>query len=291
MPELPEVETVKTGLSELLPGLKISEIKSNWSKSLQADEGIISLNIIGSEVLSVNRRGKTILIVLDSDYTLLTHLKMTGQMVYRGKKNFGAGHPNYSLVGVLPDNSTRVIIGFDNGDTLYFNDQRKFGWIRVIPTKEVEKDKFIASLGPEPLDKSFTKKMFILQVRKKPRSSIKAVLLNQNTLAGLGNIYTDESLWLSKIHPSTKVEEISDRQLGILYNSIISVLRLGIEKGGSTDKNYVDVNGNKGSYLNFANVFRRDKQPCPRCKEIIIKIRVAGRGTHLCPNCQRTTAI
>jgi formamidopyrimidine-DNA glycosylase len=213
---------------------------------------------------------------------------MTGQLVYKkGTERFGAGHPNDSLVGRLPDKSTRVIITFEDSGILFFNDQRKFGWARLLPTVEVPNIDFFKKIGPEPLEQDFTPKVLKNQLLKRPNSLIKAALLDQTVVAGIGNIYADESLWGAKIHPSTRVQKVSAAKIKILHKSIVDVLTLSIEKGGSTDKNYVDVDGNRGSYLKFANVFRREGLPCPRCGTIIIKLRVAGRGTHICPKEQR----
>lgn len=142
-------------------------------------------------------------------------------------------------------------------------------------------------VGPEPLEDDFTVDKFIVNILRRRQSAIKAVLLDQTVLAGVGNIYADESLWAAKIHPSTIVSIISKTKLVALYNAIRSILNLSIQKGGSTDRNYVDAKGKKGSYLSFAQVFRREGQPCPRCGTEIIKIRVAGRGTHVCPKCQK----
>ncbi len=217
---------------------------------------------------------------------MIVHLKMTGQLVFVGKERFGAGHPNDSLSGRLPDRSTRVTFVFNDNSNLYFNDQRKFGWIKLIASDQLTSHEFLGKLGPEPLESNFTFNVFYNQLQKRKGSSIKAVLLDQTVLAGVGNIYADESLWASKIHPSEVVKNISKPRLKKLHSEIIYVLKLSIEKGGSTDKNYVNAEGKKGSYLEFAKVFRREKLPCPRCGTTIEKIRVAGRGTHICPKCQ-----
>jgi formamidopyrimidine-DNA glycosylase len=232
----------------------------------------------------VRRRAKVLIIDLSSNYSLIIHLKMTGQMVFRasGGQHFGAGHPSGSLVGELPDKSTRVIISFKDAK-LFFNDQRKFGWMRLLPTPEVETLDFFQKVGPEPLAADFTADDFVLRLMRRSRSGIKAVLLDQTIVAGVGNIYADESLWGAKIHPETRVEDVPPRQLKALYHALQAVLKLSIEKGGSTDRNYVDHEGKRGSYLTFANVFRREGKPCPRCGTAIIKLRVAGRGTHICP--------
>lgn len=287
MPELPEVETVKRGLSKLVIGKTISNVSFDWPKGFPNAKTDIDKFVIGAKIIRVSRRAKVLLIELDSEHTLLTHLKMTGQLVYRGKENFGAGHPNDSLIGELPDKSTRVNITFSDGTHLFFNDQRKFGWMRLIPTPEVQFIDFMKKLGPEPLSADFTQNEFRQRIMLRPNKNIKATLLDQTIIAGVGNIYADESLWLAKIHPATLVKNISTSKLNLLFKELRDVLLLSIEKGGSTDRNYVNAEGKKGSYISFAKVFRREGQSCYRCGTIIVKIRVAGRGTHVCPKCQR----
>jgi formamidopyrimidine-DNA glycosylase len=288
MPELPEVETVRIGLSKLLPGKKIIRIEHDWDKGFPNSETTVTAYAIGARIQAVKRRAKVLLIELSSQYSLVIHLKMTGQLVFRShKQHFGAGHPNASLVGELPDKSTRVIITFEDDSKLFFNDQRKFGWMRLLPTIEVPAIDFFQRVGPEPLGNTFTAKDFTQRLRARPKSAVKAVLLDQSVIAGIGNIYADESLWAAKIHPTTRVQDLSDRKAAALFLGLQNILRLSIEKGGSTDKNYVDAEGKRGSYLSFAQVFRREGQPCTRCGTTIIKLRVAGRGTHICPYCQK----
>ncbi len=285
MPELPEVETVKIGLQKLIVSKVISSISTDWQKSFPNDTRVVNKFILNHKIKNVRRRGKVLIIDLDSGYSIMTHLKMTGQLVYVGSARFGAGHPTDSLVGGLPDKSTRVIIQFSDKTHLYFNDQRKFGWMKVLMTQDIQFDKFITKLGPEPLEKSTTSKDFINRITGRS-TTIKAALLDQSTVAGIGNIYADESLFASKIHPAEKVHNLNDLQLMELWKQIKYVLNLSIAKGGSTDRNYVNAEGKKGSYIEFAKVFRREGRPCYVCGSIIIKTRVASRGTHLCPNCQ-----
>lgn len=287
MPELPEVETIRIGLSKLLPGLKIKAVEFDTPKSFPNASADVRRFLVGASVVLVARRAKVLLVELSSKYSLIVHLKMTGQLVYVGKERFGAGHPTNSLVGELPDKSTRVTLTFSAGDKLFFNDQRKFGWMRLIPTAEVPNIDFFKKVGPEPLDANFTAKDFEARLLRRPSSNIKAVLLDQTIIAGVGNIYADESLWGAKIHPATLVKDISPAKTKKLFEELQYVLRLSIEKGGSTDKNYVNAEGKKGSYMSFARVFRREGKPCPRCGHEIIKTRVAGRGTHLCSHCQK----
>jgi formamidopyrimidine-DNA glycosylase len=288
MPELPEVETVRIGLSRFLPGKTVAKTWHDWPKSFpNADEDVKAF-LIGAKIHEVKRRAKVLIVELSSKYSLIIHLKMTGQLVYRDdQQRFGAGHPSDSLVAELPDRSTRVVFDFSDGSKLFFNDQRKFGWMRLLPTAEVPQIDFFQKLGPEPLAADFTTEQFRERLKRRLNTSIKAALLDQTVIAGVGNIYADESLWHAKIYPGIRVADISIRKLNTLFAGLREVLELSIKNGGSSDKNYVNAEGKKGSYLTFAKVFRREGQPCPRCSTTIIKTRVAGRGTHFCPRCQR----
>lgn len=288
MPELPEVETVRRGLDLLIVGKRVKTATAVDSpKSFPNDPHMVESFLIGSQVQQVRRRAKVLLIDLDTEYSLVVHLKMTGQLVFRGDQVFGAGHPNDSLIGELPDRSTRVILEFTDGSRLFFNDQRKFGWMKLYPTIEVPNIDFMQRVGPEPLEPQFTSNEFIPRMRRRNNTTVKAALLDQTVLAGVGNIYADESLWGARIHPAARVRDLSDEQLEVLLSEVKYVMNLAIEKGGSTDKNYVNAEGKKGSYIDFARVFRREGTPCQRCGTIIEKSRVAGRGTHVCPLCQQ----
>jgi len=290
VPELPEVETVKRGLKKLIIGKIITEVKFDWPKGFPNSKKDIDKYLVKAKIMDIKRRAKVLMIELDSKYSLVTHLKMTGQLVYRGKKSFGAGHPTDSLVAELPDKSTRVTMTFDDGSTLFFNDQRKFGWMRLIPTHEVPEMDFMKKVGPEPLATSFKASDFIERFRRRNNTSIKAALLDQTVIAGVGNIYADEALYAVKIHPETKVKDIPDSKLKMLFEAVRKILKLSIKSGGSTDRNYVDAEGKRGSYLKFARVFRREGEDCPRDGTKIEKIKVAGRGTHVCPMCQKKVA-
>lgn len=320
MPELPEVETVRLGLQRLLPGRTVSAADSDTAKSFPNAPSDVAQFLIGAAIVAVRRRAKVLLIDLSSDYTLVIHLKMTGQLVFikeghtpplgsemnselsphplklarsaraaadAGEIRFGAGHPNDSLVGQLPDKSTRVTLSFTDGSRLFFNDQRKFGWMRLLPTVEVPNIDFMQKVGPEPLEAAFTWQVLRDRLQRRKNTTIKAAILDQTVLAGIGNIYADEGLWGAKIHPATLVKNLAPAKIKALHVALVAVLRLSIEKGGSSNHTYVDAEGKKGSYMSFANVFRREGQACPRCGTTIIKTRVAGRGTHLCPHCQQ----
>ncbi len=286
MPELPEVETVRRGLNKLIIGRVVRSADSNNPKSFPNSPSDVRQFLIGSAVTMVRRRAKVLMIDLSTEYTLVIHLRMTGQLVFVGKTRFGAGHPSDSLVNSLPDRSTHVTIEFQDGTHLYFNDQRKFGWMRLLPTVEVPNMDFMKKVGPEPLEDNFAPEEFIVRFKRRSRTSIKAALLDQTVIAGVGNIYADEALWGAKIHPQTIVGDVSESDMAELYVQVRLVMNLSIKKGGSTNRNYVNAEGKKGSYMDFANVFRREGLPCPRCGTEIIKLRVAGRGTHICPFCQ-----
>ena len=318
MPELPEVETVRRGLAELLPGRVVARAAVFDSpKSFPNAPADVEQFLYGARVTAVWRRAKVLMIDLDTHYSLVVHLKMTGQLVFRQNSrhnarvspkksrgprkvaqdfsadtarevdDFAGGHPNDSLVGELPDRSTRVQIDFADGSRLFFNDQRKFGWMKLLPTDEVKNLPFMQKVGPEPLDPNTRAEDFIQRIRRRQNSMIKPALLDQAVIAGVGNIYADEALWAAQIHPQTRVKNISDQQLNTLFNELRQILQLSIDQGGSTDKNYVDAEGRKGNYLTFAHVFRREGQACHRHPDQeIIKLKVGGRGTHICPVCQ-----
>lgn len=286
MPELPEVETVRRGLAKLIIGKQIITEVHDTEKGFPNASGDVKNFLIGATILDVRRRAKVLMIDLSTQYSLVIHLKMTGQLVFVGEERFGAGHPNDSLVNDLPDKSTRVTLTFKDGSKLFFNDQRKFGWMRLMPTIEISNIDFMQKVGPEPLEDSFTVKDFAERLKKRPRSNIKATLLDQAVIAGVGNIYADESLWGAKIHPQRLTGSLTNKEIEHLYHEMRTVMNLAIEKGGSSNHTYINAEGKKGSYMDFARVFRREGLPCPRCGTTIEKMRVAGRGTHICPVCQ-----
>ena len=219
---------------------------------------------------------------------MMIHLRMTGQLIWRGVNeddNFAAGHPSKNFTANLPNGQTRVTFVFEEGN-LFFNDQRKFGFVKVLPTREVEQEKFIAELAKEPWEMD-VKELFN-QCKRHARAPIKAVLLDQKIIAGLGNIYADESLFYASVHPATRAGELSEEQVGLILEGARSVMMASIDSGGSTMATYVKPDGTTGSYLeNFAQVFRREGRPCLRCGETILKTRVAGGGRHYCPKCQK----
>lgn len=278
MPELPEVETIKRGLAKFILKKKITKIEVLNEKSFLGSQTT-------GTVENLRRFGKALVLDLDNGKSLMIHLRMTGQLIYDGKERYAAGHPSDNFTAALPNKQTRVILRFENG-TLYFNDQRKFGFIKVLPTSEVENDSFIKKLAPEPWAMSPDELYEKLQRHK--NSLIKPTILDQTIICGLGNIYADESLFMSKIHPERRAGTVTKAEAEKLLKSAREVMEKSIASGGSTMATYVKADGTKGDYLEkFAQVFHREGKPCPRCGTKIEKIKVGGRGTHFCPNCQR----
>ena len=278
MPELPEVETVRRGLKDFILQKKIKKIEILCEKSF------VGGPVVG-RVQDIRRFGKALVIDLDSGWSLMVHLRMTGQLIYDGAERYAAGHPSENFVAELPNKQTRVILEFEDG-VLYFNDQRKFGFVKVLKTAEVEEDAFIRKLAKEPW--AMTAEELYEKLQRRGRSPVKAVILDQTVLCGLGNIYADEALYLSGIHPARKAGSLSLKQASELLRAAGEVMEKSIEAGGSTMRNYVKADGSRGNYLDlFAQVYHREGQPCGRCGTEIAKIKVGGRGTHFCPKCQR----
>jgi formamidopyrimidine-DNA glycosylase len=290
MPELPEVETIKRGLESAIIHQRISGVEVLWWKSFDVPEDLVNQAVVGARIKALRRRAKVLLWDLDNDYSLLFHLKMTGQLVLTdgSETMFAGGHPSESMIGDrLPDRSTRVIFSLESGEKLYFNDQRKFGWIKLIPTAEVDQEALLARLGPEPLSDEFTLAGFKAELLAHKGAPIKAVILDQSTVSGVGNIYADESLHLAKVHPARLAGSLSETEAKRLHGAIKTIIGLGVEHGGTSFSHFVNVMRGKGDYLQHARVFKREGQSCPVCGTEIEKIRVAGRGTHFCPKCQR----
>jgi formamidopyrimidine-DNA glycosylase len=288
VPEGPEVETIRRGLELSIVGQKIAAVDVLWAKSLPAGDDLVNQVVAGAKIAHIGRRAKVLLIELDNEYTLMFHLKMTGQVVLMkvDGERYAGGHPSESMKKKLPDSSTRVVFTFASGDKLYFNDQRKFGWIKLTPTAEVELDPLVARLGPEVLSEEFTPVYLAGELLRHKGAPVKAVILDQSTAGGIGNIYADESLHLAKIHPQRLSGSLKPGEVKRLHMAMQDIMAAGIEHGGTSFAHYVNSLGGTGDYLEHARVFRREGQACEVCGTIIEKIRVAGRGTHVCPKCQ-----
>ena len=282
MPELPEIETIRRGLQGRILNTKIVQFEVLSAKSFRGEKA----HVLGRKFVRIDRKGKALLMRLDDGMTIMAHMRMTGQMIVVGAgERFAAGHPDGNFVAEMPSKHTRVWFGFEDGSHLYFNDLRKFGFLALLDEKSLENDRFLRELGPEPWDMSEADFYEALQRHKS--APIKATLLNQKVVAGLGNIYVDEACHLMRIFPGTLTGKLSRAQSDALLQNARKVMQDAIDAGGSTMKDYVRADGTRGNYLDkFARVFRRDGEACLTCGTTILKTRVAGRGTHYCPKCQ-----
>lgn len=291
MPELPEVETLVRELKSRLKNKKIEKVKILAPKILAPlSRSVFIKKIKGLTIQGVTRRAKVIIISLSNNYFLLIHLKMTGQLIFVSSQgqSISGGHP------YPPDSAgneikqsnkyTRAEFHFTDKSVLYFNDLRKFGWLKLVAEKD--KNILLANHGIEPLVKKFTPAIFIEIITKYPNRKIKQSLLDQSLIAGLGNIYADEACFLAKIKPDRLVYTLTPTELRKLHQAIISVLKLSIKMKGTSAKNYVRADGSKGGFVPYLNVYGRNKQPCKKCGQAIVKIKLIGRGTHFCQKCQ-----
>lgn len=280
MPELPEVETIRLQLENFLVSHKIKDVEVNAKKIFPDDKKLV----LDAKIIGLRRFGKALIIDLDNHYSLMIHLKMTGQLIYRGP-NLKPPSLSKNVTG-LPGKHTRVIISLDQNGSLYFNDLRKFGWMKVIKTAEVEKEPFVKALGPEPL-KNLTFSDFQTKLARSSQK-IKLFLLDQKKVSGLGNIYANDALWLAKIHPERRANSLNQKDTKALYQSIKSVLSRGLKYSGASDNSYVTATGGEGAYQKHFLVYDRKGELCKRCKKTKIeKTQLAGRGTYFCPTCQK----
>ncbi len=284
MPELPEVETIKLGLQDKIIGFRVKDIDVRVAKIFQGK----TTDIIGAKIQNPRRRAKILIIDLDTGQSLVIHLKLTVQLVYHQNGSTATfGHPIPFAGTTLPGKTTHVIFTFANGAKLFYNDMRKFGYIKVVKTDEVEKLKVMSEFGPEPLTPKFTLEKFkdIIGRKKMP---IKLVLMDQSQIAGVGNIYANEALFLAGVNPKRKANELSDGEITKLFEAILEVLKKGIKYGGSSENAYINALGEKGKMQEHFQAYGRAGQPCLNyCGGKVQRITLGGRGTFFCPACQR----
>lgn len=316
MPELPEVETVRCGLERTILGKTVAYIEVRVLKLFPNDQSVIDRVLVGAKIVAIDRRAKVLLIDLSTDWTLAIHLKMTGQLIVEKseeqrvkseKKNtltsllltsqsiaFVGGHPEKSYEQPLPHKHTHVIIEFTDGTHLYFNDLRKFGWLRLFPHEVANHaghqglSAFLESLnlGPEPLSADFTEG-YLAALTKGRTIPIKQLLLQQKGISGIGNIYADEALFRSKIAPKRRANSVKRREIKGLHSAIREVLELGIKHGGTSKNTYLNVEGTRGEMQNHLMVYQRTEKPCIVCATPIEWQKIGGRSSHFCPKCQK----
>ncbi|MBU6389136.1 bifunctional DNA-formamidopyrimidine glycosylase/DNA-(apurinic or apyrimidinic site) lyase [Patescibacteria group bacterium] len=316
MPELPEVETIRRGLEDHVVGRAIRSIEVRSPGSFLGDP----TQAEGAMITGLERRGKLLIFRLNNDHALTIHLKMTGQLIWKAVEReeelpvevdnatlpFSSsdpddpalesdenevvmgGHPEEAYLEPLPHKHTRVIIRFDDGSVLYFNDLRKFGRVSVLRADQVADLPFLQAIGPEPLERDFTDEYLSNQLDKHKDQPIKTFLLDQANIAGLGNIYADESLFRAAILPDRPAGSLTAGEICNLRDSIQETLELALRAGGSSARDYVNAVGERGTYLKTANVYHRQGLDCNRCNTgKIQRKKIGGRSTHYCPICQK----
>lgn len=289
MPELPEVETIRRDLEKKITGQKIKAIEILATKSVHNKSVEFKNILVVNNFKHIERRGKLLMFALDKvgKYAyLLVHLKMTGQLIYKNKNQILAGgHSQTAMDTAVPNKFTRVIFTFSDGGQLFFNDLRRFGYLKLV-SKE-EKEKVVTNnFGIEPLTSDYIFESFAKLFQKR-QTNVKALLLNQKLISGIGNIYADEACFDAKVLPTRKVSSLSSLEIKKLFKCVEEVLRVAIKNRGTTFNNYVDSDGHTGSHINFLNVYGRDGEKCKKCKSLILKKKYAGRGTHYCLKCQK----
>lgn len=291
MPELPEVETIVRDLQKTQPpilGAGFVDVWSDWPKMIKAPKNFeqFKREIKGKKIKKIWRRGKNILLDLSGDKTLLIHQKLTGHLLL-GKWEKKNGQWQAKIPGpLLEDPMNRflhLIFWLDNSQMLALSDLRKFAKVELLDKERLRKE--LSSLGPEPLDKDFTFQKFKEVLPKKGK--VKQVLMDQEVIAGIGNIYSDEILWKAKIHPLKDVSKLKEKELKKIYQAMREILPKAIELGGESISDFRRISGEKGQFDKLRKVYRREGEKCRRCGTIIKRIKLAGRSAHFCPQCQK----
>lgn len=301
MPELPEVQTIVNDLNKKVVGRRIMGVWFDWPKILkdpldQQRNKIAHMHVAvfekiikGLKIDFVKRRAKNILIYLSKNHILLIHLKMTGHLLVgkwkvQGKKVIPL-EPKEAVVD--PYNQyIHLIFYLDNGKMLAFSDLRKFGKVILGTKEQIENLPEIKNLGPEPLDKSFKFTKFIKLIKSEKRK-IKQVLMDPEVIAGIGNIYSDDILWMAKIHPFQPANKLSEKELKEIWIAIHKVLNKALKLRGTSYSDYRDTAGKEGYYADYRLVYQREGEPCQRCKTKIKRVKIGGRSAHFCPTCQQ----
>lgn len=287
MPELPEVETVRLQLLHKVVGKRIKRVEVFHMKTVNHDP-TFGERLSRKTISHVDRIGKLLIwsFTREPDLFMLTHLKMTGQFFFRDASGVtGGGHSmTQQDTRELPGRHTRVAFHFTDGSALFFNDMRLFGYTKLASAAEVSVAR--EQYGEEPIHDSFDRATFAAKLKKR-KTSIKAALLDQSFIAGLGNIYVDETLFRAAVRPTRPANRVTKAEAYAIAEHSGAVMRHAIEVGGTTFQHFVDTGGENGNYTDYLQVFGKQNTPCPTCGTLIKKSRVAGRGTHYCPQCQK----
>ena len=292
MPELPEVETIRRGLLPRVLGLRIESIEIGNPKIFQSEPARLEVELPGQVIRRLWRRGKFLIFDLDRNQ-LIIHLGMTGQLTFRdATRSDDAGFLRSPLTGLeracqhAPDRHTHLQVHFPGGHILMMRDVRMFGKVHLLSMSEPATPALLSHLGPEPLSEDYQLPAFLERMKRHSKARIKALLLDQTFIAGIGNIYADEALFEAGIRPVRRVHTLRRHERIRLFHAIPRVLEKGIEFGGTSLRDFVDSNGEAGHHQEELNVYGRGDEPCRKCGTTIVKIVVGQRGTHFCPRCQ-----
>jgi formamidopyrimidine-DNA glycosylase len=288
MPELPEVETIRLGLNKYLVGHRIVDVEVKLPKIITGD----TKNIIGARFVGIERFGKGLVMNLDNGFSIAVHIKLTGQLIYNDLAFIRNRNINISKskVGTLPNKFTHVIFKLDKGAFLYYNDIRRFGWIKIIKKEDLKTLPFFKDLGPEPIPSSGQPALTLREfetILSKSSIAVKILIMDQKKIGGVGNIYANDALFLAQIDPRRKAKELSKDEAKKLYEAILEVLKRGLKYGGASEFTFVNALGEEGGYQNHFLAYGRQGQKCPEDGGIIKKIFLGGRGTYYCPKHQK----
>lgn len=298
MPEMPEVETIRKGLKSVIVGKKIIKFESFDPKVVRFKPE----DVEGKTIQNIDRKAKILIFELSCDKVILTHLKMTGQLIWEeeSRKEYSlkkiqtksarvaGGHPSPDWVSKLPTKHTRAIFHFDDNSTLFFNDLRRFAYMKLYDKSELSNLTELKNLGPEVSSPDFDVMYLMRRAAKVPNRKVKQFITDQTIISGVGNIYVDEALFYAGISPLRPVKEILKTEWEKIHSSIIKALELGLKYNGSSEDTYVDAFGNPGEMDKHTMVYRKTGQKCPgHCGGTIHRTTLGGRGTHYCPACQK----
>lgn len=283
MPELPEVQTVVSQLDRKITGKKIEKVWSDWKKKILNPFALFVRTLKGATVMGVRRLGKHIVIDLDNEYSIVAHLKMTGHFLVKNTKN----RDDDAFTKDPINGYIHHIVAFTDGTTLEFSDMRKFGWLRVMPTKEVAELKSIATLGIDALSRKLTPALFRELLWKRKHRSVGTVLLEQERIAGIGNIYRSESLFLAGILPMRLIETLTETEWQKLLPAIKKVLRHAVRLRGTSDGDFRDTDGLQGRFKRVLYVYGRTGKPCKKCGTIVERKKIGSRSVFFCSQCQK----
>lgn len=278
MPELPEVETIRSQLAKLIVGRKILQVEVGLPRIVKLPVLEFKKVVVGAKIKSVWRRAKILIFELSNNWSILTHLKLTGRLIFRAKNE-----------KLAPQDTqwNHLIYYFSGGSRLFFNDLRQFGYVKLVETEKLA-DFFVKEkLGPEPLEKDFTFDDFLLVLKRRPKAKIKQFLMDQQNLAGIGNIYSDEILFHAGVYPLRRINTLRPQETKKIFEGIKKILPEAMKFRGTSGDMYLDARGEEGEYVPRLQVYGREGQKCKKCGAIIQRLKLGGRSAHFCPRCQK----